>query len=46
MPRRRKTTRRGLSTYQKCIGKELKGRKFRGQAQVRAAFKKAVAKCK
>jgi len=46
--RRRKTTtrKRRLTTFQRCIGKELKGKKFSSKATARSAFRAAVKKCK
>lgn len=46
MARKRRTSKRRTSTYQKCIGRELKGRKFGSIQAVRTAFRAAVKKCK
>jgi len=49
MPRKRRTTttrKRKVSSYARCIGKELKGRKFRSQVAVRRAFKDATKLCR
>lgn len=48
MPRprkRRKTRKRKVSAYARCIGGELRGRKFANPAAVRKAFKLATKTC-
>lgn len=37
---------RRVSHYQKCIGHELKGRKFKNQTAARRAFRNAVSLCR
>lgn len=48
MPRKKTKTRkrRKISSYARCIGSELRGRKFKSQAAVRKAFKAATNICR
>ncbi len=47
MAKKRRKSRKGKVTrYSRCVGKELRGRKFGNRTAARAAMRRAAKKCK
>ncbi len=47
MAKKRRKSRKGKVTkYARCVGRELRGKKFKNRTAARAAMRKAARKCK